>query len=270
MNQYNPQFPPSGHPGSAYYPPPPPPQNGLGTAGFVLGLLGLLFSFIPVIGIIAWPLVLLGLVLSGVGLAKARASRATNTGLAVAGLVCSAVGLLVCIVYAAAFGAAVSAASSAVDDAPAISAPSGDSPPQAPGVETAAARIGEEVRDGSFAFTVTSVETGIERLGESFLQSEAQGSYVLVHVTVTNIGSEAELFSGSSQKLLDAQGRTFDADSGAAVMNLPDSESFLNNINPGNSVNGSVVFDVPEGLVPMAIELHESPWSAGATVALDG
>lgn len=85
-----------------------PPQNGLGTAGFVLGLVGLVFSVVPIVGVIAWPLVVLGLVLSGIGLARARAGRATNKGIAVAGLVCSALGLVACIGYAAAFGAAMS------------------------------------------------------------------------------------------------------------------------------------------------------------------
>src|SRR3979411_410233 len=32
----------------------PAPRNGLGTAGFVLGLIGLIFSPIPFIGVVAW------------------------------------------------------------------------------------------------------------------------------------------------------------------------------------------------------------------------
>jgi hypothetical protein len=69
------------------YPPPPPPQNGFGIAAFVLGLLGLLLSFIPIIGIIAWPLVLLALVFGAIGLARANSGRATDRGLAIAGFV---------------------------------------------------------------------------------------------------------------------------------------------------------------------------------------
>lgn len=89
----------------------PPPQqfvvqhvqqqsgNGLGTAGFVLGLVGLLFSWIPFVGIIAWFLVIPGAVLSGIGIAKANRGEANNRGLAIAGLVLSIIGLLICIVY---------------------------------------------------------------------------------------------------------------------------------------------------------------------------
>ncbi|HEV8556834.1 MAG TPA: DUF4190 domain-containing protein [Actinophytocola sp.] len=89
-------------------PPPtaPPPRNGLGTAGFVLGLIGLIFSPIPIIGVVAWPLVILGLIFSLIGLRRAGNRLATNRGLAIAGLVCSAVGLAICILWAVAFGKA--------------------------------------------------------------------------------------------------------------------------------------------------------------------
>ncbi|MFT7836376.1 MmpS family transport accessory protein [Saccharothrix sp. BKS2] len=96
--------------------PPPPPQNGLGTAGFVLGLVGLLFSFLPVIGVVAWPLVILGLVLGLVGWARADRGRATNKGLAIAGVALSAVGLVICVLWAAVFTKAASDASTALDD----------------------------------------------------------------------------------------------------------------------------------------------------------
>ncbi|WP_033294409.1 DUF4190 domain-containing protein [Amycolatopsis jejuensis] len=98
------------------YPPPPyPPQqtqqlqpkNGLGTAGFVLGLLGLIFSFIPIIGLIAWPLVILGVIFSALGIARVRAQKATNKGIAIAGLVLSVIGLIIAIVWATAFTKAV-------------------------------------------------------------------------------------------------------------------------------------------------------------------
>ncbi|WP_433287806.1 DUF4352 domain-containing protein [Pseudonocardia sp. CA-142604] len=265
MNEYASHYP---QPGPGYPPPAPAPQNGLGTAGFVVGLLGLLFSFIPVIGIIAWPMVLLGLVLAGVGISRARQGRATNKGLAIAGIVCSAVGLLICIVYASAFGAAVS---DGARQPTAASAPANGIGPARPvPAQTVTAGIGDEVRDGSFAFVVTKVETGVEQLGKGILASEPQGAYTLVRVTVTNIGDEAQLFNGSTQKLIDAQGREFDADSGAAVMSVPDSESFLNNINPGNSVNGVVVFDLPKGVAPAAIELNDSMFSDSVRVSLTG
>ncbi len=73
----------------------------------MLGLIGLLFSPIPIIGVIAWPLVILGLIFSLIGLMRASKGRATNKGLAVTGVVLSAIGLIICILWVAAFGKAV-------------------------------------------------------------------------------------------------------------------------------------------------------------------
>jgi hypothetical protein len=43
----------------------------------VLGLIGLVFSFVPIIGVVAWPLVILGLALSLIGFSRGRADRVT-------------------------------------------------------------------------------------------------------------------------------------------------------------------------------------------------
>ncbi|HEV2779765.1 MAG TPA: hypothetical protein VGX25_10235 [Actinophytocola sp.] len=73
-------------------------------AGFVCGLIGLIFSVIPIIGVIAWPLVIIGIVLSAVGLNYASNGKANNKGIAIAGLAVSVVGLFICILWVAAIG----------------------------------------------------------------------------------------------------------------------------------------------------------------------
>lgn len=70
----------------------------MGTAGFVLALLGLVFSWVPVLGWILW---LLGLIFSFVGVFR------QPKGLSIAGLVISCLGLIVLIILLAAVGAAV-------------------------------------------------------------------------------------------------------------------------------------------------------------------
>jgi hypothetical protein len=95
-------------------------KNGLGTTGFVLGLVGLLFAFIPLIGVIAWPLTILGLVFGIVGTVRVNRGQADNKGLAITGVVLSAVGLVICVIWTAAFGAAVT---DAANDTPAPVAP---------------------------------------------------------------------------------------------------------------------------------------------------
>ncbi|GAB3722024.1 hypothetical protein GCM10027598_36380 [Amycolatopsis oliviviridis] len=95
-----------------------PPRNGLGTAGFVLGLVGLLFSPIPFIGVIAWPLVIVGLVLAGIGYSRAKSGVATNKGLALTGVILSAVGLVICILWTVVFSKAVVDAANSLPTAP--------------------------------------------------------------------------------------------------------------------------------------------------------
>lgn len=134
-------------------------------------------------------------------------------------------------------------------------------PPSAPpGLNT-------PVRDGKFEFVVTGIEPGVAHVGGDVFGQDAQGQFLLVRMTVTNIGDEAQLFDGSSQKLLDTMGRTHSSDAGAAIY-LGDAESFLNQINPGNTVAGVVVFDIPADAVPASLELHDSPFSGGVAVTL--
>ena len=97
-------------PPQGWAPPPsaPAPKNGFGTTALVLGILGALFSFIPFIGVVAWPLVILGLIFGIIGFLRSRSGKATNGGVAIAGAVLSLIGLVICVVYASAFTSAVS------------------------------------------------------------------------------------------------------------------------------------------------------------------
>jgi len=133
--------------------------------------------------------------------------------------------------------------------------------------DDAKAGIGDPVRDGKFEFTVTSVKDGVKSVGDDLLGQEAQGQFVLVKVTVTNIGDEAQMFDGSSQKAFDSEGREFSSDGGAAIY-LKGSESFLNDINPGNSVKATVVYDIPKDATLAELELHDSMFSGGVSVTL--
>jgi hypothetical protein len=129
------------------------------------------------------------------------------------------------------------------------------------------AKVGTAVRDGEFEFTVTKVEKGVASVGASFLEEKAQGQFVLVHVTVKNIGTKPQTLIDSVQKLRDGQGREFTTDSTAAIV-IKGNAVFFNEINPGNSVKGTLVYDMPKDAKPASIELHDSMFSGGVTVAL--
>ncbi|MGW5580223.1 DUF4352 domain-containing protein [Micromonospora chokoriensis] len=130
------------------------------------------------------------------------------------------------------------------------------------------AKVGEPARDGKFEFTVKSSKCGVAKVGSSPLGQKAQGQFCLVTVNVKNIGKEAQMFDGSSQKAYAADGTEYSADSGAAIYANKNAETFLNDINPGNQVTGVVVFDIPKNVKLTKLELHDSPFSGGVDVTL--
>jgi hypothetical protein len=71
-------------------------SNGIGTAGFVTGLLGLVLFWVPIVGLV---LGLLGVVLGGVGISQGR-RRGAPTGLAVGGVVLGALAIVLFLVVA--------------------------------------------------------------------------------------------------------------------------------------------------------------------------
>lgn len=87
-----------------YYGQAAPPASGLAVASLVLGITGLLFSWIPLIGIVAWPLVIVGLVLGFIALPTINRGERSGYGLAIAGMITAGVGLLICLAYLLFFG----------------------------------------------------------------------------------------------------------------------------------------------------------------------
>ena len=132
---------------------------------------------------------------------------------------------------------------------------------------SASATVGKAARDGDFEFTVKGIDCGEKTLGSSSFGASADGEFCLVKLKVENIGTSAGYFEASNQKALDATGRTFSAD-GEAGAYVQGNNSIWEQINPGNSVTGTVVFDVPAKTKLTAVELHDSMFSGGVKVAL--
>lgn len=134
------------------------------------------------------------------------------------------------------------------------------------GAGATAANIGTPVRDGKFEFTVATIDPGVSTIGTDPLTATAQGQFVLVHLTVRNIGDQQQLLDQSAQQMIDQRGRQLSSAPGDAF--LVDPQNFLAEINPGNSVDGVLVFDIPTDSVPTKLVLHDSVFSNGVTVPL--
>lgn len=102
-------------------PPPPPPGGGfpqqqghpgIAIAGFVIGLIGLLTFWIPYVGAVVS---IIGLILSVFGM-RAANERNAPKGLAIAGLVCAILGVLLGVIWTIVFSIAVDETEDALDD----------------------------------------------------------------------------------------------------------------------------------------------------------
>lgn len=174
------------------------PRNGLGTAGFVLGLIGLIFSFVPIIGVVAWPLVILGLIFSLIGFLRGRSGRATNKGLALAGMILSAIGLVICIVWTATTAKAADDLSKQANETVTISYDAGGTAKNATVTYTTFSDNG-----GSEGQTTTKLPwhkdvraTGFSRGGLMSVTAGLDGGSVSCKVTVNGVVKKTATASG--------------------------------------------------------------------------
>ncbi len=132
-------------------------------------------------------------------------------------------------------------------------------------------KIGQVANDGKFAFTVNKFACGETTVGTNqYLQATAQGQFCRLNITINNTGTESQDLSDSNQYVYDASGKKYTASTAADLYAQPGAAggTWLSTINPGNSVTGDVIFDVPKGTTPITAELHDSAFSGGVKVTL--
>lgn len=145
-------------------------------------------------------------------------------------------------------------------------APAASRPSAAP-AQDKTLKYGSKVRDGKFEFVVSGMKCGIDSVGNEFLSTEPQGEYCKVTMKITNIGDEAQSMFADNQLAFDGENRKFSADTEASIYD-DKSQVLFEEINPGNTVDGSVYFDVPKGTKLVKMELHDSLFSGGVEVVL--
>ena len=155
--------------------------------------------------------------------------------------------------------------------APAASATSAAAPatpaPSAPEPADNTPKFGSKVRDGKLEFVVTGMKCGIDAVGQAGFDTKAQGEFCRVSMKITNIGDEAQSMFADNQLAFDAKDRKFSADTEASIYD-DQSQILFEEINPGNTVEGRVYFDVPKGTELVRMELHDSMFSGGVEVVL--
>jgi len=238
------------------------PHSSVQTSGMAVA--GLVCS---IVGLIIWiPFPLLGLIFSIVGLNQTKDNKRGGRGLAIAGLIVSIVSMLLGLVWFIVL--IIGAANTATNDLNTSSNNSSLSTLTSGDTPRVKARLNESARDGKFEFTVKSVECGKTTVGDQYYSVTAQGEFCFVNIKVSNIGNEPQSIYSSSQYLYNSEGQKYSSDSSATSTVQTGNDVWWNDINPGNSVEGTIVYDVPKGMTPASVELHDSFFSDGILVEL--
>ena len=126
--------------------------------------------------------------------------------------------------------------------------------------------LGEPVRDGQLEFVVRDVRCGVPQLGSGPLAKSPEGQFCLARVDVRNVKQDARTLFEPVQKLHDSAGQKH----GAAItarLYFRD-QTIWDEVKPGRSVSGTMVFDIPADRQAVALELHDGIASGGVTVRL--
>lgn len=136
--------------------------------------------------------------------------------------------------------------------------------PEQPGEAT----IGQPVEVGDWIVTVVAVGAPVEQVGDQYLNTQAQGSFVPISITAQNAGTSAQMFLASDLVAVDDQGRQFEYSSDAAIYAGDAGASMFDEVNPGNTLTGDLFYDVPDGATLVSLQVAAGLFAQPVTVAL--
>ncbi|PRZ12707.1 DUF4190 domain-containing protein [Nesterenkonia sandarakina] len=260
-------YPPPGYQGWQQYQEPPQPK-GLGIAAMIVGIVALVLSFIPLLGLISFVLGPLALILGIFGLVK-------NNGKpqAITGIITGALSFIVVLIGTLIFGAAVSSmddsGQASIEDATELEAAEEQAeeagevaeaqeeeaePVEAqvagdPGSRTNPYEAGETVSNDEWEVTIN----GITRDADDAINAENQfsdpapegSSYALIDVTMTYLGDESEMpVFATDVAYVTAGGETLSAYETVAI--APDAFDSLRELYNGGTEQGNIVIAIPD------------------------
>jgi hypothetical protein len=105
-------------------------------------------------------------------------------------------------------------------------------------------KIGDIVKMQNLAYKVNKVDSA-KQIGSGIVHAKADGYFLMVNLTVTNQGKEAETIDSSMFTLVEGNGKEYDANGVAAMYIEGNNNFFLDKLQPHAAKIGYVVFDVP-------------------------
>lgn len=130
-------------------------------------------------------------------------------------------------------------------------------------------KIGDVVKVGNFKYEVNGIKFRKE-LGNQFTSKTADGIFLIVSMSITNISTETSTIDNSLFKLYDENGTEYDFSSEGTTASMMSNEKtlFLKQCHPNIPTTGSLVFEVPNKAV-YDLKLSGGIWSGKtATVKL--
>jgi hypothetical protein len=104
-------------------------------------------------------------------------------------------------------------------------------------------------------------------VGEGVGRKPTLGQFCLVGLRVENTGGEGRTFGGGQQYLFDDVGKRHDPDLDA-IFREGDGQLLSTHLNPGQRLEGTLIYDVPDPVRLARVELHDGPFSGGVSVEL--
>ena len=122
--------------------------------------------------------------------------------------------------------------------------------------------IGDRVVVKDIAYTVNSAHTQ-SSVGSQNFGNTADGIFVIVDLTIENVGTESKDISSSFFKILDSNNRVFESDNEAWV--YLDDNILFKQIQPGLPTKGQAIFDVPKN-TNVFLQVSGSIWDTETVV----
>ncbi len=175
---------------------------------------------------------------------------------------CGSLVVLVVLVaiLAAALGGGTDTADSPVEEG---EQPAGEEQP----AEEQPAAVGETVEVGDVAWQVMNARQATEITAE-FMEPK-QGNFVVVDFLFTNNGDEAVTLDSESLALLDGEGREFEVDTDNTMYVDPNKDVFLQQVNPGVTREGEVIFTVAPGASDFTLQVGDTQMFTDENALID-
>ncbi len=195
-----------------------PTKNGVGIASLVLGIIAIIFSYVPLIHLLSGVLAVIGLILGIVGIvqiSKMHGSKAFS----VVAIILNIIALIVVISTGAAYTEALNAVNEGAQ-------------PASKEVSTLNLKVGESAKlDNGLVLTLDSVERSVS------VQNHEE-KFTAATVTIKNEGTEKQPFNPIDWRSVSAEG----VESGAELVISEENKLEAGDLQPGGKVTGTLYF----------------------------